>query len=435
CPYFSRKIGRCGCDSPIDPLESGHLRREGEGLRGAARGRRELGGVLLTEAPEGRRHGAGVARIHHSPAAAVDDHLRAAGRSARDDRDSRGERLQVDVAERLVPARQDDDVRGGVPALDVRPRTEPCDATVHAEAGGAVPKRLRGALPDDDEAARAVREGGERVDRGGEPLALEATPDEEQGPRVGGHSDLGAGAAPLDVTVPRVEALEVHAVVDDREAVARDRLSVVYNGVDLESFHPRNRHVERRGARAEIGVAADAWTLLFVGSGFERKGLATAIDAFAALADRSSRLVVVGKGSTQPFRDRATRLGVDRRIAWLGPRPDIERWYAAADVVVLPSRYEPFGNVHLEALASGVPVVASAAAGGAEVIVDGGGGAVVDPRDAGAVATALGRLREKNPAELAAAARRAAEPFTFTAQVAGFQRVYRRITAATSDFS
>ena len=238
-------------------------------------------------------------------------------------------------------------------------------------------------------------------------------------------------ATPHVVAISRRGAAEIA----DLYGVPGERLSVVYNGVDLERFHPRNRHVERRGARAEIGVAADAWTLLFVGSGFERKGLATAIDAFAALADRSSRLVVVGKGSTQPFRDRATRLGVDRRIAWLGPRPDIERWYAAADVVVLPSRYEPFGNVHLEALASGVPVVASAAAGGAEVIVDGGGGAVVDPRDAGAVATALGRLREKNPAELAAAARRAAEPFTFTAQVAGFQRVYRRITAATSDFS
>src|SRR5439155_24607267 len=93
------------------------------------------------------------------------------------------------------------------------------------------------------------------------------------------------------------------------------------------------------------------------------------------------------------------RLGVAGRIAWLGPRPDIERWYAAADVVVLPSRYEPFGNVHLEALASGVPVVASAAAGGAEAIVDGGGGAVVDPRDAGAVATAPAPLRQKDPAE------------------------------------
>ena len=235
---------------------------------------------------------------------------------------------------------------------------------------------------------------------------------------------------PHIVAISRRGAAEIAGLY----GVAGERLSIVYNGVDLERFHPRNRHAERRAARAEIGVAADAWTLLFVGSGFERKGLATAVDALAVLSDRSSRLIVVGKGSIRSFRDRAVRLGVDGRITWLGPRPDIERWYAAADVVVLPSRYEPFGNVHLEALASGVPVVASAAAGGAEAIVDGGSGAVVDPRDAGAVATALGRLRERNPAELAEAARRAAEPFTFAAQVAGFAGIYRRITAATCDF-
>ena len=235
---------------------------------------------------------------------------------------------------------------------------------------------------------------------------------------------------PHIVAISRRGAAEIAGLY----GVAGERLSIVYNGVDLERFHPRNRHAERRAARAEIGVAADAWTLLFVGSGFERKGLATAVDALAVLSDRSSRLIVVGKGSIRSFRDRAVRLGVDGRITWLGPRPDIERWYAAADVVVLPSRYEPFGNVHLEALASGVPVVASAAAGGAEVIVDGGSGAVVDPCDAGAVATALGRLRERDPAELAEAARRAAEPFTFGAQVAGFARIYRRIAAATCDF-
>ena len=224
------------------------------------------------------------------------------------------------------------------------------------------------------------------------------------------------------------------AEIADLYGVPRERLSVVYNGVDLERFHPKNRAAQRYLARAEAGVVADAWTLLFVGSGFERKGLDTVIDALAISADRSSRLIVIGRGATQAFRERAARLAVDTRITWLGPRHDVERWYAAADVVVLPSRYEPFGNVHLEALASGVPVVASAAAGGAEAIVDGQSGAVVDPRDARAIATALGRLRERSPDELTDAARRAAEPFTFAAQVAGFARIYHRIAAARHDF-
>src|SRR3989442_13342672 len=99
----------------------------------------------------------------------------------------------MDVAEGLVPARQNDDVRRGVPALDVGPRTEPRDATVHAEADGAVPERPDGALPDDDEAARAGREDRERVDRRGEPPALASAPDEEGGPRVRGHTGLRPG--------------------------------------------------------------------------------------------------------------------------------------------------------------------------------------------------------------------------------------------------
>ena len=121
------------------------------------------------------------------------------------------------------------------------------------------------------------------------------------------------------------------------------------------------------------------------------------IEALATLDDAAARLLVVGKGETGPYRALAGRLGVGGRVVWLGPRPEPERWYAAADAVVLPSRYEPFGNVHLEALASGVPVVASRAAGGAEVIEEGKNGAVADPRDARAVARALMALPAPRP--------------------------------------
>jgi len=200
------------------------------------------------------------------------------------------------------------------------------------------------------------------------------------------------------------------------------RVDVVYNGVDLERFHPRNRRTLRAAARADAGVPPGAWTLLFVGSGFERKGLATAVAALAALDDPASRLVVVGRGDEAAHRALAARLGVADRIAWLGPRPDVERWYAAADVCVLPSRYEPFGNVHLEALASGLPVVASREAGGSEVVEDGASGRIVDPRDHHAVARAIEELRAVP--ERAEAARRSAEPFTFAAQVGALGRVW-----------
>jgi UDP-glucose:(heptosyl)LPS alpha-1,3-glucosyltransferase len=209
--------------------------------------------------------------------------------------------------------------------------------------------------------------------------------------------------------------------------VEPDRLSVVYNGVDLERFHPRNRAALGKAARAEAGIGDADWTALFVGSGFERKGLPVAIRAFAALGDRSARLVVIGKGDAAPYRALAAGLGVGEQLVWLGPRPDVERWYGAADACVLPALYEPFGNVHLEALASGVPVVASVRAGGREALTHPLAGSAVDPADPDAVLAALVAVRERQAGradEARAAARACAEPFTFAAQVAGFVRVY-----------
>src|SRR3989441_9964507 len=113
-----------------------------------------------------------------------------------------------------------------IPALDVVPRTEPRDPGVHCEAGRPLPERLRGAPADDDEATRAVCGDGERVDHGVKALALEAAPDEEQGPRVSDHPGLRAGEVPLRRAGLRVEALEVHTVVDDRETLARDAVEV-----------------------------------------------------------------------------------------------------------------------------------------------------------------------------------------------------------------
>src|SRR5256712_417003 len=106
-----------------------------------------------------------------------------------------------------------------------------------------------------------------------------------------------------------------------------------------------------------------------------------------------------GAGPSRPPGAPAAPAGGGGRITGRGRRPDLERCTAGAAVAGLRSGCGPFGNVHLEARASGLPVGASAAAGGAEAIVDGGGGAVGDPRAAGAGAAALARPRGKNPAE------------------------------------
>src|SRR4030095_4311679 len=212
---------------------------------------------------------------------------------------------------------------------------------------------------------------------------------------------------PQIVAIAQVGRREIETLY----GVSPGRLAVVYNGVDLARFHPEHRSRYRAGARAESGVPSGAFTGLFVGSGFARKGLATAIEASAPFPDRESGRVVAGKGEARPYQSSAARLGVGERLVWLGARSDLERWYAAADIVVLPSRYEPFGHVHLEALPSRLPVIASARAGGAEVIADGVNGSVVDPLDSRVVTAALERFRGRREGEVAAAARGSAEPY------------------------
>jgi UDP-glucose:(heptosyl)LPS alpha-1,3-glucosyltransferase len=207
-------------------------------------------------------------------------------------------------------------------------------------------------------------------------------------------------------------------------ATPSERVSLVYNGVDLERFHPRNRARGGPATREALGVAEDSWVILFVGSGFERKGLGPLLQGFARVDDARRRLVVAGRGDTRLYAESARRLGISDRVTWVGPYREVERLYSAADVVALPALYEPFGNVHLEALAAGVPVLTSAQAGGSELISRGRNGWVVQMPSDEAIAEGLRALRETNSGTMAEAARASAEPYTYAAQADRFEALY-----------
>jgi UDP-glucose:(heptosyl)LPS alpha-1,3-glucosyltransferase len=153
------------------------------------------------------------------------------------------------------------------------------------------------------------------------------------------------------------------------------------------------------------------------------------MEAVAALRSRDVRLLVAGKGRTEMYRTLEARLGLEGSVTWIAPRQDVERLYAAADAVALPARYEPFGNVHLEALASGVPVLTSAMTGGSEVVRDGLSGAVTASIEPSDIARGLRSIRDGDAGGMALAARAAAEPFTYAAQVDGLERIYRLLKA------
>lgn len=160
-------------------------------------------------------------------------------------------------------------------------------------------------------------------------------------------------------------------------AVPEERIAVVYNGVDPVRFTPENRKW-RDEVRRDLGISEGSSLLLFVGSGFERKGLGTLVKALSFLRDENIRAVVIGKGDEGRYRILAGKCGITDKIIFLGARKDIERFYAAADLFVLPTLYDPFSNAALEAMASGLPVITTKNNGVAELIENGREGYVLE---------------------------------------------------------
>ncbi len=172
------------------------------------------------------------------------------------------------------------------------------------------------------------------------------------------------------------EEIKRHYHVPDSDIV------VVYNGVDLERFHPRNRQIYYKMIREKHSISQEEIVLLFVGSGFERKGLEYFIRSIGLRSAKPLVGLIIGKGKRGRYIRLARRLGISDKIIFAGVTEKIERYYAASDIFLFPTLYEPFGNVHLEALASGLPVITSIMSGAAEILTDRVNGLIMkDPTD------------------------------------------------------
>jgi glycosyltransferase involved in cell wall biosynthesis len=201
---------------------------------------------------------------------------------------------------------------------------------------------------------------------------------------------------------------------------------VIYHGVDAGTFHPRNKAIWRPAVRRQIGLPEEALLALYVGD--FQKGLAPTVRAVARVP--GLHLAAVSRSPTEPYRALIRDEGVADRVRLLPATPHVERFYAAADLFVFPTFYDPFGLVATEAMASGLPVVCSGAAGAAELIEDGVDGLIVkDSWDVAALADALGRLAS-DPAlrrRLGEAARRRVETQTWDETARQTMAVYREI--------
>ena len=155
-----------------------------------------------------------------------------------------------------------------------------------------------------------------------------------------------------------------------------DRIDVVRNGVPLDGF--RFDAALREKSRAELGLKPDQIALLFVGSGWERKGLLFAVEAMALCKNQKLRLLVAGRGDARPYKTTRLRFWREDPVQFLGEVADLVPVYAAADIFILPTIYDPFSNACLEALASGLPVITTRSNGFSEIIEDGVHGSIVD---------------------------------------------------------
>jgi UDP-glucose:(heptosyl)LPS alpha-1,3-glucosyltransferase len=155
-----------------------------------------------------------------------------------------------------------------------------------------------------------------------------------------------------------------------------DRIDIVHNGVPLDKF--RFDSELREKVREDLDLKPDQIALLFAGSGWERKGLLFTIQAMALCKNRKMRLLVAGRGNAALYKTRRLRFWSEEPVRFLGEVADLVRIYAAADIFILPTIYDPFSNACLEALACGLPVITTRSNGFSEIIADTVHGSIVD---------------------------------------------------------
>lgn len=213
-------------------------------------------------------------------------------------------------------------------------------------------------------------------------------------------------------------------------------IEIVAPGVEHAFFAPG----EKRGARHALRLPVDVPVMLFVGRIQPLKGLDVAVETLARLADRRTRLVVVGgasgnEGESEVVRVRSLieALGVADRVDFVAPQAHhmLSTYYRAADVVIVPSRSESFGLVALEAAACGVPVVASGVGGLITIVEDGITGRLVADRSPDVFADHVDRILA-NPIDAMAMGARAAEKarrYTWSFAAARLRRAYADVTS------
>jgi UDP-glucose:(heptosyl)LPS alpha-1,3-glucosyltransferase len=229
-----------------------------------------------------------------------------------------------------------------------------------------------------------------------------------------------------------------------RYGLAPEEVEVIYNGIDLRNFNASVTEQHRAPMRKRLNYTDNDIVALLVGNDYRRKGVITLMEALKKIEDqggvpdgRKLHVAVVGKerhGREKELYMQAQEMGLTGRVRFYGPQRDIAEWHGMSDIHILPSRFDIFGNVVLEAMAMGVPTIVSAMAGAAEVVKEAETGYVLqDPKDSDELASLILKTIGATPDRLIALgenARLEAEKYSWDRHFTRMLEIYAEVKAA-----
>jgi glycosyltransferase involved in cell wall biosynthesis len=196
---------------------------------------------------------------------------------------------------------------------------------------------------------------------------------------------------------PRVTLIAVSRLIARQleSFLGREDVVVIPNTVDVKRFSPEVRRQRRTGLRELWGVRENEFVILMVGNDWKKKGLDTLLKALSRLSNSRLRLIVVGKDDVELYRPMLEKLGLQERVSFKQPASDVVQFYSAADLYAGPSLEDGFNLPILEAMACGLPVIASIQTGASENIIDGETGLILfEPQNDELLAGLIRRLYE-----------------------------------------
>jgi UDP-glucose:(heptosyl)LPS alpha-1,3-glucosyltransferase len=174
--------------------------------------------------------------------------------------------------------------------------------------------------------------------------------------------------------------------------VPSKKIIVIYNGIDTLRFNPEIKEKYRTAVREKHGIQNKELLLFFVSNDFKLKGLQLILNAMLLLGKRKIKLMVAGNDNKKPYLKWAANNGLEKHLIFLGHKKDIEKYYAACDVFVLPTLYDACANVCIESMACGIPVITTKTNGACELIENGHNGYILETKNAEELASRIDSL-------------------------------------------